>query len=564
MTDFIAGGMVANLGRNVVVGQEPDGTFTNQKIDGVAFRTETPLGIGGVYTSPLNSTEGYSQIETHLYADVAGTLVGRWYNDESKTTLIRTFTRPYGGSEVGTVSYFSSPVFGPYVEYEYTNGATGQTDFFMDLHNRIKAISGQVLGMNDFIPSGVVANLGRNVIVGQNEAGNFNNVNTDTLNNLNVNISNPRTAFGEIRMAELTPELQVSYVYGINTDIVVTGNTSGGTVSSSDSMAVVTSSASSNAWGEICTKQSIKYAPGQGSVGRFTCLFTDGVTGNTQFIGIIDAEDGFAFGFSGDTFGLLRRQNSSDFFTPQTSWNVDTMDGSSGSLNPSSQLLDPTKGNVFEIKYQYLGFGAITYSIETFSGEFSPVHVEQYANTATVPSIYSPNLPISMRSENTTNTSDITMKSASMAGFVEGKRVLSGPIRSFSNSKAAGTPHTFSIRNSLTFGGRTNKVRIFIQLISTTADGTQPVVVNLLRNASLSAPSWTSIANSPIETDVSNSTITGGSSILSFGLAKVDSKIVQAQQEFSYEVDPGDTITIQTDGSTNAGWSATLSWVEDI
>jgi hypothetical protein len=567
MDAFISPSMISNLGRNVQVGKDPNGVFTNTKVDGNAFESTqilTTAGVGLTYTSPITSTEGYSQIETIIQSDVSGILVGTWYSDEAGTKVIRTFTRPYANNEVGQIIYFSAPAFGPYVKYEYTSNSD-QSEFLIQFNLRTKSISGQVLGMNDFIPGGVVANLGRNVIVGQNDAGRFNNVKTDTLNNLNVNVKNPRTAFGELRMAELTPELQVNYVYGINTDIVVTGNTSGGTVSSSDSMAIITSSASANSWGDISTKQSIKYSPGQGSVARFTCVFTDGVSGNTQFIGVVDSEDGFAFGFSGDTFGLLRRQNSVDFFTPQTSWNIDTMDGSSGALNPSAQLIDPTKGNVFEIKYQYLGFGAITYSIEQGSdGEFVPVHIDKYANTATVPSIYSPNLPITMRSENTTNTTDITMKSASMAGFVEGKRVLTGPIRSFSNSKAAGTPHTFSIRNSTTFGGRTNKVRVYIQLISTTADGTQPVVVNLLKNATLSAPSWQTIANSPIETDISNSTITGGQSILSFGLAKVDSKIVQAQQEFVYEVDPGDIITVQTDGSTNAGWSATLSWTEDI
>jgi hypothetical protein len=193
MEDFIATGMVANLGRNVTVGTDPNGVFKNQNLDGVAFRTESPLGATGVYTSPVTSTEGYSQIETHLFSDVSGTLTGRWYNDESKTTLIRTFTRPYSGTEVGTVSYFSSPVFGPYVEYEYTNGATAQASFFIDLHNRIKAISGQVLGMTDFIPPGVVANLGRNVLVGQEADGNFQNVSvtpttndTGTFHNLNV------------------------------------------------------------------------------------------------------------------------------------------------------------------------------------------------------------------------------------------------------------------------------------------------------------------------------------------------------------------------------------------
>jgi hypothetical protein len=176
----VAGGVIntntpVSTTRSLISGQVPDGTFANQKSDGVAFRTEAALGIAGVYTSPLVSTEGYSQIETHLFSDVEGSLVGRWYNDVSKTTLIRTFTRPYAGSEVGAASYFSSPIFGPYVEYEYTNGGVGQATFFLDFHNRIKAISGQVIGLEDFIPPNVVANLGRTVGVSKQPNGTLKN-----------------------------------------------------------------------------------------------------------------------------------------------------------------------------------------------------------------------------------------------------------------------------------------------------------------------------------------------------------------------------------------------------
>jgi hypothetical protein len=163
------------LTKSVGWGTDPNGVYKPNLHDGVAFRTEVALGIGGVYTSPVTPTEGYSQIETHLFSDVEGTLVGRWYNDESKTTLIRTFTRPYTGNEVGTVSYFSSPVFGPYLEYEYTNGATGQASFFMDFHNRTQAISGQVIGLEDYLPPNIVANVGRNVTASRQPDGTYKN-----------------------------------------------------------------------------------------------------------------------------------------------------------------------------------------------------------------------------------------------------------------------------------------------------------------------------------------------------------------------------------------------------
>ena len=53
-----------------------------------------------------------------------------------------------------------------------------------------------------------------------------------------------------------------------------------------------------------------------------------------------------------------------DEFVSQDQWNIDTMDGLGTSMNPSGVKLDVTKGNVFQIQTQYLGFGGILYSVE--------------------------------------------------------------------------------------------------------------------------------------------------------------------------------------------------------
>jgi hypothetical protein len=50
-------------------------------------------------------------------------------------------------------------------------------------------------------------------------------------------------------------------------------------------------------------------------------------------------------------------------FIPQTSWNGDRLDGTGS----SGMVIDPTKGNVAEIGIQYLGFGTITFQVETVS-----------------------------------------------------------------------------------------------------------------------------------------------------------------------------------------------------
>jgi hypothetical protein len=54
---------------------------------------------------------------------------------------------------------------------------------------------------------------------------------------------------------------------------------------------------------------------------------------------------------------------STDTFIPQSEWNGDKLDG-----NGSSGItIDPTKGNVFQILIQYLGFGGIVFQVEAIN-----------------------------------------------------------------------------------------------------------------------------------------------------------------------------------------------------
>ena len=70
-------------------------------------------------------------------------------------------------------------------------------------------------------------------------------------------------------------------------------------------------------------------------------------------------------------------------WTPQSSWVYDKADGSGGLA-----AVDWTKGNVFAVQYQYLGFGNIRFSMEDRStGAFVPVHDIKYPGLNTLPSL---------------------------------------------------------------------------------------------------------------------------------------------------------------------------------
>ena len=108
---------------------------------------------------------------------------------------------------------------------------------------------------------------------------------------------------------------------------------------------------------------------------------------------------------------------SSDVYL-QSAWNYDKMDGS----GPSGMTLNPQKGNVFQIGFQYLGQGNAFFSIEDEkTGAIVPVHQIRNANNRTTPVLRNPNVTGLVASTNTTSTTSVEVRCASMATFTEGE-----------------------------------------------------------------------------------------------------------------------------------------------
>jgi hypothetical protein len=126
---------------------------------------------------------------------------------------------------------------------------------------------------------------------------------------------------------------------------------------------------------------------------------------------------------------------------PQRDWNINTCKDM-GSLtlnyerNPTGFILDPTKGNVFRIHFQYLGFGAITFFIEQNESDvLIPVHQIKFQNLNDNPSLKNPSMRIGIGIETIgSSQSGIgQVETASMSSFLQGKFVPANIYRSFSN-----------------------------------------------------------------------------------------------------------------------------------
>ena len=385
-----------------------------------------------------------------------------------------------------------------------------------------------------------------------------------------VHVDNPLTGFGEVITAVLTPLVQVSFIYGINNDLIITGSNGSAYVTESNlSFVKIGTGAGADQSASLATKKILKYYPGQGSLARYTTVYSTPTMGSIMQMGLVDDYDGIAFGYSGSHFGIMRWYNGTlAEFVSQSAWNIDTMDGSGNPANASGIALNPQTGNVYQVQLQYLGFGNINFYIEnSVTGHLEPVHRIKYPNTFVTTSLANPTLPISAMVKNTTNNTDVWLMTPSIAGFVEGTRRFTGPVNSEQGAVTVTTEQSvFTIRNKTTYNNRRNKVRIYLRAMTLTTDAnTGTATIRIVSNGTLSPTgSYTDISpNSVIEVAPSGSSVSGGRTLGRWSLAS-RAGATEDLQSLEFEIPPGDTITIAA-GATNSNLvSATLSWVEDF
>lgn len=123
---------------------------------------------------------------------------------------------------------------------------------------------------------------------------------------LDVNINSPLTAFGELSVDMICPTVQIDAIYGVlNTDVETF--TSGGSATVSDGLFTCQSGTGSADYGVLRSKRIVKYRPGQGTICRYTAMFTSGVADSLQLAGLFSSNCGLWFGYNGADFGICRR-----------------------------------------------------------------------------------------------------------------------------------------------------------------------------------------------------------------------------------------------------------------
>jgi hypothetical protein len=295
---------------------------------------------------------------------------------------------------------------------------------------------------------------------------------------------------------------------------------------------------------------------------HFISLVAESAAGSFSFL---DVDSGVTAGaFSEPVAGVA----PVDTWVTQANWNVDKMDGT----GPSGQTLDPTKGNVYQVQWQYLGYGAQEFAIEqSDTGKLQTVHIIGYSNLAVIPSLLNPTLHANLIIKTETGYSGgaLAMKTASMAGFIQGKENPSGLRRSVTVEKSIGTTETvlLILLNGLVFNGLKNKITVFPDFMSFGSESAKIVTLRLYKGPTgiTGAAALTAVQSgvSVMSSGSVGTTFTGGAQLLTmifFGGGERD------LGKLSAKIRPGERYLVTAEISSGAASlvNVSMTWVERV
>ena len=247
---------------------------------------------------------------------------------------------------------------------------------------------------------------------------------------------------------------------------------------------------------------------------------------------------------------------------PQSTWNRD-----------NTPWLDPTKGNVYSISIQYLGFGNIQFYVEDeHSGDPVLVHQIEYANKNIIPSVSNPTFRVGWLARNLGNTTDLVVSGASASGFIEGKSVLDTlPWAVESVDTAIGTTQTnlITIRNRFHFGNKINRADIVPLMLSMGTESNKGAFFRLTANAEFDGDvnfSYVDEVNSVAETSTDQVELIPGTGRFVGSFLVTQQGRVVGSNDFKTRIFPDDQLTLSAavTASPSAVMTGSAIWQEDL
>jgi len=268
--------------------------------------------------------------------------------------------------------------------------------------------------------------------------------------------------------------------------------------------------------------------------------------------------------FSPTSTGVLAQET----LIPQNTWNGDKADGTQFLPN-----IDWSFGNVFEIRYQWLGFGNMEFFVEhPDKGTFVKVHDIHYAGSNNIPSLGNPNLPIIYVAGNGSTSDTVEIFGSSAAAFLEGGTKLINHInkKSVSATETIGTSEEPIIAFCMPqfYKGKTNQsIAEVIRLVLTSNNigefriykGTDFDPIYLEGNTT-----WVAATDNTMLLSTSVDGFTGGTLQSEFRCNDIVNIAPSVAEVEIFDIQPGEIVVISAiadQGSVKFG--LTMNWAEN-
>lgn len=328
------------------------------------------------------------------------------------------------------------------------------------------------------------------------------------------------SAFAEYRMASKTPVLDAVFRYELDSALFGNEVAAGGTVAHVPLLTAIRAAVSTGGT-DRATVQSHRYlraGVGQGLRCGFHALMSDaGQANQIRQLGLFDDASGAFFRLDGTDLKVVTRSSVSGSLAEtallRAVWNVDQLNGQGTSINPSGELLDVTKANLYEVRVQGGGGGTVDFFINGH-------HVHRYVPSTDDNPFLFDSLPARFEVLNSGVSVAGSLTVLGVGAWVESEVVsLEHGFGRQSLRTMNGTDlPMLSIRPSATFKSQTNRVQVLPHLL--VVGGPSAGICKLVLNGTLTGASWASAdAEAAVDVDSAATVISGGRVVGEFPLS---------------------------------------------
>lgn len=304
------------------------------------------------------------------------------------------------------------------------------------------------------------------------------------------------------------------------------------------------------------TKRVFPYQPGKSLLVMNTFVMPTAHANLRCRVGYFGVQNGVFFERAGTALRMVRRTYTSggvvDNVVSQADWNGDKLDGTGS----SGLTIDTTKAQIFWQDFEWLGVGSVRTGF-VINGKFIVCHTFNHANVLALVYMTTAILPIRYEIENTGATdSSRTMRQICSTVISEGGYEKKSALQTarMTTTKSVGTSLVPLV--SL----RLDSVRLDSVVIPDgytvlpLASASTEFEIQLIKNATLTSPTWTQTTSDNVEFDITASAVSSGTVVDSFYVRESTLASAQASnnRDYNYAMQLGRTLAGASDTYTVA------------